>query len=93
MNGTESNGRMSDKPRMKISENNTLVDITLNLTLVPGIWVSQPTLAHIGILYLSFVKLTLVFYILFVSRNLSPIPTSVCVGYFILMFNVFHHVT
>lgn len=47
VNVSESNGRMSDKPRMKISENNTLVDITLNLSLVPGIWVSRPNLAHI----------------------------------------------
>ena len=39
---------MDENPKMKISENNTLVDISVNLARVPGIWVSQPTLAQIG---------------------------------------------
>jgi hypothetical protein len=45
---SESSGRMKENPRMKITENNTLVDITVNISQVPGVWVSQPSLAHIG---------------------------------------------
>lgn len=49
VNVTESNRtrRMDEIPKMKITENNTLVDISVNLAGVPGLWVSQPTLAQI----------------------------------------------
>ena len=48
MTDSKSSRRMEENPKMKISENNTLVDISVNLARVPGIWVSQPTQAQIG---------------------------------------------
>ena len=50
---TESSGRMDENPRMKITENNTLIDISVNLAKVPGVWVLQPAIVHIGTSYHS----------------------------------------
>ena len=48
VNVTESEGRMEESPRMKMSENNTLINVAVNMSRVPGLWVTEPTLARIG---------------------------------------------
>ena len=56
VNVTETSGKkLSTSPRMKITKNSTLEDITVDLTKVPGVWVtSQPSLTHIGTFFQPF---------------------------------------